>query len=74
LRAGTENVPAIVGFGAACALATSRLTELPFDLLKMRERMDQGLRTMGAVLFGDGAVRLPIPAILRFLALTAKRW
>ena len=58
LRAGTENVPAIVGFGAACALATSRLAELPPKLQQMRERMDQGLRTMGAVLFGDGAKRL----------------
>ncbi|MHB9099925.1 MAG: cysteine desulfurase family protein [Sulfuricella sp.] len=58
LRAGTENVPAIVGFGAACALAASRLTEFPLKLLPMRERMDQGLRTMGAVLFGDGAERL----------------
>jgi len=55
LRAGTENVPAIVGFGAACALAAGRLIELPPRLLQMRERMDQGLRTMGAVLFGDGA-------------------
>ncbi len=54
LRAGTENVPAIVGFGAACALAA----ELPLKLPQMRERMDQGLRTMGAVLFGDGAERL----------------
>ena len=54
-RAGTENVPAIVGFGAACALAAGRLIELPPRLLQMRERMDQGLRTMGAVLFGDGA-------------------
>jgi cysteine desulfurase len=39
-------------------LATSRLTELPLKLLQMRERMEQGLRTMGAVLFGDGAERL----------------
>lgn len=58
LRAGTENVPAIVGFGAACALAKGRLTELPLKLQYMRERMDQGLRTMGAVLFGDDAERL----------------
>jgi cysteine desulfurase len=58
LRAGTENVPAIVGFGAACALAAGRLAELPLRLRQMRERMDQGLRSMGAVLFGDGAGRL----------------
>jgi cysteine desulfurase len=58
LRAGTENVPAIVGFGAACALAARRLEELPLELKPMRERMEQGLRTMGAVLFGVGAERL----------------
>lgn len=58
LRAGTENVPAIVGFGAACALAASRLVELPPRLRQMRERMDWGLRAMGAVLFGDGVERL----------------
>jgi cysteine desulfurase len=58
LRAGTENVPAIVGFGAACELAASRLTVLPLQLQQMRERMDQGLRAMGTVLFGDGAERL----------------
>lgn len=58
LRAGTENVPAIVGFGVACTLATSRLSELAQKLLQMRERMDQGLRTLGAVLFADGARRL----------------
>lgn len=58
LRAGTENVPAIVGFGAACALAASRLVELPPRLRQMRERMDRGLRAMGAVLFGDGVERL----------------
>lgn len=58
LRAGTENVPAIVGFGVACALATRRLAELQHKLLQMRERMDQGLRTLGAVLFGDGTRRI----------------
>lgn len=58
LRAGTENVPAIVGFGVACALATNRLAELHYKLMQMRERMDQGLRTLGAVLFGDGARRI----------------
>lgn len=56
LRAGTENVPAIVGFGAACALVASHLAS---NQMQMRERMDQGLHAMGAVLFGNGAERLP---------------
>ncbi|MDD5241221.1 MAG: cysteine desulfurase family protein [Sulfuricella sp.] len=59
LRAGTENVPAIVGFGAACMLASDRLAQSSFNLEQMRGRMNQGLRTMGAILFGDGAERLP---------------
>jgi len=66
LRAGTENVPAIVGFGAACALAASRLAQSPFNLKQMRERMDQGLCAMGAVLFGDGAERLPNTSYFAF--------
>ncbi len=59
LRAGTENVPAIVGFGAACSLAVSGLGQSSLQLQSLRERLDQGLHAMGAVLFGDGAARLP---------------
>ncbi|MEN6628000.1 MAG: cysteine desulfurase family protein, partial [Sulfuricella sp.] len=56
LRAGTENVPAIVGFGAACALvATQQATKN----IQMRERMDKGLHAKGAVQFGNGADRQP---------------
>lgn len=58
LRAGTENVPAIVGFGAACALAGSYLAKGLSNQKQMRARMDQGLHDMGAVLFGGGAERL----------------
>lgn len=54
MRSGTENVPAIVGFGAAAELAASRLTELAPRLEKLRARVEQGLTKMGAVLFGAG--------------------
>ncbi|MCE5182534.1 MAG: cysteine desulfurase [Betaproteobacteria bacterium] len=63
LRAGTENVPAIVGFGAACALVASHLAS---NQMQMRERMDQGLHAMGAVLFGNGAERLPNTSYFAF--------
>jgi cysteine desulfurase len=65
LRSGTENVPAIVGFGIACELArkrvdeTNRVEETGTPLLAMRQRLEQGLIEMGAVIFGAGAQRLP---------------
>lgn len=59
LRAGTENVPAIVGFGAACELAKIRMTEMTTRVAAMRTRLEQGLIAMGAVIFGLGATRLP---------------
>jgi cysteine desulfurase len=59
LRSGTENVPAIVGFGVACLLAQKRVAESASRLLAMRAQLEQGLREMGAVVFGLGARRLP---------------
>ena len=59
LRSGTENVPAIVGFGAACALAAQRLGALAPRLETMRARFERGLDALGAVIFGDRAPRLP---------------
>ena len=58
LRSGTENVPAIVGFGAAAELAASRLTELAPRLEKLRARVEQGLTQLGAVLFGAASRRV----------------
>jgi cysteine desulfurase len=59
LRSGTENVAAIVGFGAASELAASRLSELAPRLEKLRVRVEQGLLNMGAVIFGAKSVRVP---------------
>jgi cysteine desulfurase len=58
LRSGTENVPAIVGFGAACELAAGRIAELAKGQDAMRERLEQGLHEMGAAIFGEDAPRI----------------
>ena len=58
LRSGTENVPAIVGFGAACDLAGSRIRELAQRQEAMRARLEQGLRELGATIFGADAPRI----------------
>jgi cysteine desulfurase len=59
LRSGTENVAAIVGFGAACELAAGRMADLAARFEKMRERLEQGLHEQGAVIFGERARRIP---------------
>ncbi|MEQ1776624.1 MAG: cysteine desulfurase family protein [Burkholderiales bacterium] len=66
LRSGTENVPAIVGFGAAAALAASRLSELAPRLEKLRARAERGLSGMGAVLFGAQSPRVPNTSYFAF--------
>lgn len=59
LRSGTENVAAIVGFATACELAAQRMNEAQSRLLVLRDRVEQGLSSMGATLFGARAARLP---------------
>ena len=66
LRSGTENVPAIVGFGAACELAAGRMNELALRLAAMRERLERGLREMGALIFGANAARIPNTSYFAF--------
>jgi cysteine desulfurase len=66
LRSGTENVPAIVGFGAACELAAGRMDELAPRLAALRARLEQGLRGLGAVIFGAGAPRIPNTSYFAF--------
>jgi len=59
LRSGTENVPAIVGFGAACDLAASRLGEMAVRTRALRDQVEQGLAAQGARIFGGKAERIP---------------
>lgn len=66
MRSGTENVPAIVGFGAACELAADRMGELTTRLEAMRDRVEQGLHEQGAVIFGERARRIPNTSYFAF--------
>ncbi|MDR1349487.1 MAG: cysteine desulfurase [Zoogloeaceae bacterium] len=66
LRSGTENVAAIVGFGAACELAVSRLNNLPARLRHLQARLEAGLAPLGATLFGIDAPRLPNTSYFAF--------
>jgi len=59
LRSGTENVPAIVGFGVAAELAARSVAELPRRLRVLRERLECRLVALGATMFGAGVERLP---------------
>jgi len=66
LRSGTENVPAIVGFGAACELATGRMQEIAKRQIAMRDRLERGLNELGAVIFGEDAPRIPNTSYFSF--------
>ncbi len=61
LRAGTENVAAIAGFGAAAKAAASASQAESAHMAALRGRLEADLRAMtpGAVIFGEAAARLP---------------
>ena len=60
-RAGTENVAAVAGFGAAADAASAALAADARRMAALRDRLEAGLRaaTPGAVIFGAGVDRLP---------------
>ncbi|MGQ0619673.1 MAG: cysteine desulfurase family protein [Panacagrimonas sp.] len=60
LRGGTENVAAIVGFGAAAELAGCELDERRAHVLPLRDRLEQALATRSDItFFGRAAPRIP---------------
>jgi len=59
MRSGTQNVPGIVGFGAACELASKRMQDVAKRTRVLRDRAEEALIAQGARIFGRGAERIP---------------
>ena len=66
LRSGTENVPAIVGFGVAAELAAARVAELPARMRAMQVKLESGLAGLGARIFATDVTRLPNTSYFAF--------
>lgn len=66
LRSGTENVPAIVGFGVAAELAAIRVAELPARMRALQGTLEAGLAGLGARVFAMEVTRLPNTSYFAF--------
>jgi len=67
-RAGTENVPGIVGLGRACELARSHLEDFAHRVGRLRDKLEQALlaRVPNAMVNGDPQHRLPNTTSIAF--------
>jgi cysteine desulfurase len=67
-RPGTENIPAIVGFGMACELAGANLEERMSRILDLRDYLERELtnRITGVRPNGDARLRVPNISNLSF--------
>jgi cysteine desulfurase len=61
-RSGTENIAAIVGFGAACELLSSQHQ----TLAALRDDLEAAMKPLGAMIFGADAPRLPNTSFFAF--------
>lgn len=59
LRSGTENVAAIVGFGAACEVAMQRTALEAARIASLRDELERSLMALGVHVFSAGVERLP---------------
>lgn len=69
LRAGTENIPYIIGLGKACEIANRDFNQRVRHLKYLRDRLQQGIeaRIPQAVLNGHPTQRLPNTLNMSFL-------
>ena len=67
-RAGTENVPGIVGLGKACELARTHMVEEDDRVARLRDRLEKGILAScsGARVNGDQSARLPNTSNISF--------
>jgi cysteine desulfurase len=66
-RSGTLNVPGIVGFGKACAIAQSDMQQDATRISALRDKLQEALlKIPGASLNGDPGARLPNVANICF--------
>ena len=67
-RAGTENVPYIVGLGKACELALEQMEDEQTRVKSLRDRLEQELleKALDASVNGDPANRLPNTTSISF--------
>jgi cysteine desulfurase len=67
-RAGTENVPGIVGLGAAARIALDKLDSEARRLTDLRDRMERAIiaAVPGSVVNGAGAPRVPNTSNIAF--------
>jgi cysteine desulfurase len=74
-RGGTENLPGIAGFAAACELAGRELAPNIERMTSLRRRLEEGLAdSLPAVhLYGRDAERLPNTACMRFGTLESEQ-
>ncbi len=60
MRSGTLNVPGIVGFGKACAIASTEMTDEAARMGKLRDKLQNGLLEIDeSYLNGDKEFKLP---------------
>jgi cysteine desulfurase len=72
-RAGTENVAGIAGFGAAVTAAVQALAEDAERLRSLRNRLENGLRTVpGTIIFSEDSGRLPNTTLFTAAGLKAE--
>lgn len=76
-RGGTENLPGIAGFAAACDRAARTLDDDLVRMTRLREALEDGLRgalpTAGLVVCGERAERLPNTLCVRFGEIDSER-